>query len=170
MKKSLLSTLVVLALCGAGSVLAQGGPGGERQGRGEPSMRGDGHDRQSPAGRRDDFHDRARHDRSPYRGQDDRGHYRGHDARDNRARDRPGPRGNAYGHDKRYARGVGPGYAYYPGVRLPPPYRTRQYVVEDWRGHRLSAPPRGYHWVQSGSDYLLVAITTGIILQLLLGN
>jgi Ni/Co efflux regulator RcnB len=43
-------------------------------------------------------------------------------------------------------------------------------VVEDWRGHRLSAPPRGYHWVQTGADYVLVAIATGVILQLLLSN
>ena len=44
------------------------------------------------------------------------------------------------------------------------------YVVDDWRGHHLSAPPRGYHWVQTGSDYVLVAIATGVILQLLLSH
>jgi len=179
MRKSLLSTLVVLALCGAGAAMAQGGPGGDRQGRGEHSMRGDGHDRRGPPGRRDDVRDRGRDDRGQYRaqdgrdryrGQDDRGQYRGNGVRDYRAMDRPGPRGNAYGHDRRYARGVGPGYAYYPGVRLPQPYRTRQYVVEDWRGHRLSAPPRGYHWVQIGADYALVAVATGIILQMMLAN
>jgi len=43
-------------------------------------------------------------------------------------------------------------------------------VVEDWRGHNLGAPPRGYHWVQIGGDYVLVAIATGIILQLMLRN
>jgi Ni/Co efflux regulator RcnB len=42
--------------------------------------------------------------------------------------------------------------------------------VDDWRGHQLSAPPHGYHWVQNGSDYLLVAIGTGLIMQLLLSN
>jgi Ni/Co efflux regulator RcnB len=41
-------------------------------------------------------------------------------------------------------------------------------VVNDWRGQHLSAPPRGYHWVQTGGDYVLVAIATGIILQLML--
>lgn len=34
----------------------------------------------------------------------------------------------------------------------------------------VQAPPRGYHWAQSGGDYLLVAIATGVILQLLLNN
>lgn len=56
------------------------------------------------------------------------------------------------------------------GDRLPSEYRSRQYVVDDWRGHHLNRPPRGYHWVQSGNDYFLVAITTGIILQLLMNN
>jgi Ni/Co efflux regulator RcnB len=67
-------------------------------------------------------------------------------------------------------RGAGPNHSYYRGGRLPIEYRTRQYVVDDWRGHRLSAPPRGYHWVQTGGDYVLVAIATGVILQLLLNN
>jgi Ni/Co efflux regulator RcnB len=67
-------------------------------------------------------------------------------------------------------RGAGPNHSYYRGGRLPSEYRTRQYVVDDWRGHRLSAPPRGYHWVQTGGDYVLVAIATGVILQLLLNN
>lgn len=82
-------------------------------------------------------------------------------------------RGNAYGHDRRDdrdERGAGPERSFHRGGRLPPEYRNRQYVVENWRDHRLSAPPRGYHWVQVGGDYVLVAIATGIILQLLLNN
>jgi Ni/Co efflux regulator RcnB len=56
------------------------------------------------------------------------------------------------------------------GGHIPPQYRSRQYVVNDWRGHHLNAPPRGYQWVQVGSDYVLVAIATGIIAQLLLNQ
>ena len=67
-------------------------------------------------------------------------------------------------------RGAGPDHSWYRGGRVPPQYRTRHYVVNDWRGHHLSAPPRGYHWVQNGSDYLLVAIATGVIAQLILSN
>jgi Ni/Co efflux regulator RcnB len=48
------------------------------------------------------------------------------------------------------------------GDRLPSD-RHRQYRVDDWRGHRLSAPPRGYHWVQIGSEYALVANNSGVI-------
>ena len=67
-------------------------------------------------------------------------------------------------------RGAGPNHAYYQGDRLPYEYRHRNYVVNDWSSHRLSAPPHGYHWVQSGNDYVLIAIATGIIAQILLGQ
>ncbi|HEY4316585.1 MAG TPA: RcnB family protein [Herbaspirillum sp.] len=70
-------------------------------------------------------------------------------------------------HDER---GAGPSHSFRRGDRLPVQYRSRQYVVDDWRGHHLSAPPRGYHWVQTGGDYVLVAVSTGIILNFLLGN
>jgi Ni/Co efflux regulator RcnB len=86
-----------------------------------------------------------------------------------------GQRGNPHQNGQRGdphqgERGAGPDHGYYRGDRLPPEYRNRSYVVDDWRGHHLSAPPRGYHWVQTGSDYVLVAIATGVILKLLLNN
>ena len=72
-------------------------------------------------------------------------------------------------HDKHHdERGAGPNHNYYRGDRLPAEYRHRQYVVNDWRSHRLSAPPRGYQWVQTGGDYALVSVGSGIILQVFL--
>ncbi|GAB3648371.1 RcnB family protein [Ramlibacter alkalitolerans] len=56
------------------------------------------------------------------------------------------------------------------GGHLPHELRDRHYVVSDWRGHRLAAPPRGYQWVQVGSDYVLVAIATGLIANLILSQ
>lgn len=76
------------------------------------------------------------------------------------------PRGPGYAAE----RGVGPDFRYHRGDRFPPEYRGRQYVVDDWRGHHLNAPPRGYHWVQSGGDYVLVAIATGVIASILLNH
>ena len=70
-------------------------------------------------------------------------------------------------HDER---GAGPHHEFYRGGHLSPEYRHRQYVVDNWRAHHLSAPPRGYHWVQTGPDYVLVAITTGLIANIILGN
>ena len=78
--------------------------------------------------------------------------------------------GRRHEEEHRRGRGVGPEHEYYRGDRLPVEYRHRNYVVDDWRGHHLSAPPRGYHWVQSGADYVLVAIATGIIAQILLSQ
>jgi Ni/Co efflux regulator RcnB len=94
------------------------------------------------------------------------------DRRDNEARqpNRRDDRGRANNDARRDERGAGPNHAFRRGDRLPAEYRHRQYVVDDWRGHNLSAPPRGYHWVQTGGDYVLVAIATGVILQLLLNN
>ncbi len=71
---------------------------------------------------------------------------------------------------RRDERGAGPEHEFHRGDRLPPQYHNRQYVVDDWRGHHLREPPRGYHWVQSGSDYVLVAIATGVILNLMLSH
>lgn len=59
---------------------------------------------------------------------------------------------------------------YERGQRLPAQYRGRQYVVDNWRGHGLKAPPRGHQWVQSGSDYLLIAVATGLIAQVMLNR
>lgn len=40
------------------------------------------------------------------------------------------------------------------------------YVVRDYGHYRLHAPPRGYHWVRADDRYLLVAIATGIIMDI----
>jgi Ni/Co efflux regulator RcnB len=122
-------------------------------------------------------------------GGDRTGHDRADQAQQNNNRDsrrnqaRPAPRqrqdrsnrseqsrGRGAGNDRAFERGAGPDHAFHRGGRLPPEYRNRSYVVDDWRAHGLSTPPRGYHWVQTGADYVLVAIATGIILQILLNN
>ncbi len=51
--------------------------------------------------------------------------------------------------------------------------QARNYrVINDWRGYRgrhLYAPPRGYHWVRSGNDAVLVAVAGGVIGAVLAG-
>lgn len=107
-----------------------------------------------------DRNSHGQHDRSDRDG--DRDHGKRYNQRDNHAR----------GHDngRHNGRGAGPQHNFYKGERISSEYRHRQYVVSDWRGHRLSAPPRGYHWVQTGPDYVLIAITTGIIAQIIFSN
>jgi Ni/Co efflux regulator RcnB len=60
---------------------------------------------------------------------------------------------------------------YKRGGYLPVRYRADRYYVTDWRTYRLRPPPRGYHWIRSdNSDFLLVAIATGIITDIVLSN
>jgi Ni/Co efflux regulator RcnB len=114
---------------------------------------------------RGENNDRGRNQQSQRGDQGNRGNQRGQqqqDQRQNQGRSNDQARGGE--------RGAGPNHEYYRGGRMPMQYRSNRYVVDDWRGHNLSAPPRGYHWVQSGGDYVLVAIATGVIMQLLLNN
>ena len=57
-----------------------------------------------------------------------------------------------------------------PGDQLPPEYRQRQFVVNDWRAHRLYAPPPGHQWVQpEPGNYLLIG-RNGEIVNMLVGQ
>jgi len=38
----------------------------------------------------------------------------------------------------------------------------------DYRSHHLRQPPRGYEWRQSGSQYVLAAVATGVIASIIL--
>ncbi|HEY8329595.1 MAG TPA: RcnB family protein [Rhodanobacter sp.] len=135
--------LIALALLTTGS-LALAGQGGHDRDR---DRRGQGH------GYADHRHD-GRHGDS--RRHDDRRHdYRRYDTRrydDRRYGYRDGYR--RYGHHPRWERG----HHYYGPT----------YVVRDYGHYRLRQPPRGYHWVRANNDYLLVAIATGIILDIAL--
>ena len=155
--RAVVSAVLALCLTASGLSLAQGYPGRNDRDQDQQSQRGERNDRRNDGGRASERRDHEA--RQPQRrdSQD-----RQWDRRDSQAR--------AYNQERRDHRGAGPNHQYYRGDRLPVYYRSHQYVVDDWRGHRLSAPPRGYHWVQSGGDYLLVAIATGVILQLLLNN
>ncbi len=40
----------------------------------------------------------------------------------------------------------------------------------DWRQHHLHEPPSGYEWVQSGNQFVMIAVTTGIIASIIAGS
>jgi Ni/Co efflux regulator RcnB len=64
-----------------------------------------------------------------------------------------------------------PGYRAYQwrvGHRLPRGYYDRHYYV-DYRHYRLPPPPYGHHWVRIDRDVVLVAIATGLVLDVLYG-
>ncbi len=150
-QKSVVSIALALMLATTGSSFAQGNSGRDRGNNDCPNGKCAGSDQRQRPGQ---------NARQPGRA----------DFQQRQVQPRYDMQQRQYNGVQREERGAGPDRSFYRGQRLPPQYRTRQYVVEDWRGHHLSAPPRGYHWVQSGGDYLLVAITTGIIMQLLLSN
>lgn len=136
-----------------------------------------GHDERHDGDRADQRHEQG--------GASDRGH--GEDRHDNRdARNGHDRRDEArYGHDDRrdearyqherrdehdvyYYGARGP--EWHRGGRLPAQYRDHQYAVDNWHEHHLAPPPRGYHWVQVGNDYVLAAIASGVIAQLILNG
>ncbi len=120
--------------------------------------RGDYRSQSRDHGRYDD-HDDDRYDRH---GRDDDRNYRRH-GRDRVVYVAP-----------RYAppRYVAPRYEAYPRWSRGARYNTRgyapTYVVNDYYGYGLRQPPRGYHWRRDDrGDFLLVAIATGIIAEVL---
>ncbi|MDP9900083.1 RcnB family protein [Variovorax ginsengisoli] len=50
-----------------------------------------------------------------------------------------------------------------PGQPLPPGYQGEAYVVTDWQSRGLYEPPAGYRWSYVDGQYVLAAVTTGII-------
>lgn len=61
------------------------------------------------------------------------------------------------------------GHRFQRGSYLPHQYRQNHYYVNDWRSHRgLYAPPHGHQWMQVGSEFVLVALATGLIANLLM--
>jgi Ni/Co efflux regulator RcnB len=56
-----------------------------------------------------------------------------------------------------------------PGGHVSQEYWGHQHEV-DWRAHHLRQPPRGYHWVQNGNNYVLAAVAGGLIASIVAAN
>ena len=100
-----------------------------------------------------------------------RGHGRGHDhgqqwddGHDNRNFDQRDGRWN-----ERRPEYNARGPEFYRGGYIAREYRGRAYEV-DYREHRLRRPPYGHRWVQVGADYVLIAIATGVIADIILSR
>lgn len=48
-------------------------------------------------------------------------------------------------------------------------YDGHRMVVHDWHHYRLHAPPPGYEWVQVNGQFMMIAITTGLIASIIAG-
>lgn len=148
--------LVMWIVCGAllvssTAVLAARPMGQDNQGQDE-------HQSQDNQG----HHDRGRDNQDRGGDREDQG--RRHDRQDRH------DRGSREDHHPMYDRGHREGW-YRRGGRVPSEYRRGSYVVNDWQREHLSRPRRGYHWVRGDNgDFLLVAISTGVILNILLNH
>ena len=90
-----------------------------------------------------------------------------HYGHDGHGHDDHGHRGGGHQYHGMYDQGRHEGW-YKRGGHVPQAYRGGRYVVNDWRGAHLRQPPRGYHWVRSDNgDFLLVAVTTGLIASII---
>jgi len=178
MKRILLTIAAVAAVAGP---MAAAASDASAQDRGGWDHRGDrgGHDRS----RGGDRHDGGRggYDR------DDRGGRGGYDGRHDNGRHNGWDRGdrwdngrhNGYYYNNRWSYGAPPSYYYgRPGYRpgytawrrggyLPSYYRGNGYVIQDYGYYRLRPPPRGYYWYRAGNDYVLAAIATGLIFDII---
>lgn len=80
-----------------------------------------------------------------------------------------------------YGYGRAPVYSREPAYRYAPVYAARSWRrgerfemsygrpcgPGEYTRYGLYSPPRGYQWVQSGSDFVLAALATGVILDVL---
>lgn len=57
---------------------------------------------------------------------------------------------------------------WHEGQRLPPEYFNDRYYV-DWRNNELPPPPYGHRWMRINGDFVLVAVASSLITQILLG-
>ena len=162
MKRLLLTIAAVASVAGPMALTASDAAAQDR-GRWEHNDRGRDWDR----GR---DHDRRDYDRRDY-GRGDHGRDRWDNGRHNgyyyNNRWSYGPPPAAYYGSPGYR----PGYnAWRRGAYLPSYYRGGGYVVNDYYRYRLRQPPRGYYWYRTGNDYVLAAIATGLIFDVIANN
>lgn len=121
----------------------------------------------------DDDHDRGRGPQPHYYHYDrdgrDHDRYREYRDHDDWRRDRDRDRWVHYHHEYRGYPGH-PGryevHGWHRGDRLPPPYWTTRYVVHDYDYYGLPRPRPGHCWVRLDNSFVLMAVTTGVILSI----
>ncbi|KRB60309.1 hypothetical protein ASE04_24885 [Rhizobium sp. Root708] len=59
-------------------------------------------------------------------------------------------------------------YKWSRGHRMSQAERRNMRDVRDYHRYRLSAPPRGYRWVQVNNDFLLIGSVNGVIANIVI--
>jgi hypothetical protein len=81
----------------------------------------------------------------------------------------PGPPPEAFNHPPGpppQAHWQGDGRRWHPGDH----YDGQRYAVQNWGYYHLRQPPAGYEWVQDGSQFVLIAVASGIIADIILNS
>lgn len=112
-------------------------------------------------------HDRdSRDDKRPYQSQQYKQHQDRNDQRRQAERRHDDRRHVSAKHDRNQH-----GAYWKVGQKVPDRYRGQHYVVQTWKKHNLHQPPRGYQWVSvDSSNYFLVGVATGVVLQAILNR
>lgn len=152
--KHLLYAAVVLGAALA-PIAASAEPGDHDHGRQED--RRDHGDERDRGGER---HDERHYDRGRPESWRDRDEWRGFQGARQGYWYAPG-----YGYERVEPRWRG---AWRRGGYVPGPYR--HYYVQDWGYYGLRPPPRGYRWVYADGNFLLMALTTGLIADVILNG
>lgn len=61
---------------------------------------------------------------------------------------------------------MGGGHSWHSGDR----YNGSRNYVRNWNEYHLHRPPQGYEWVQDGSEFVLIAVATGVITDVILSS
>ncbi len=162
MKRIILTLATIAAVAGPFASSAQARDRDHREDRWDRhEERWDRHQDRGRWDRREDRRDR-REDRWDRHSGWDRGQHNGYYYNNRWAY---GPPPQAY-YGQPYYR---PGYSSWQrGSVMPSYYRDR--YVNDYGRYHLRAPPQGYAWYRAGDDYLLAAIATGLIYEIINGN
>jgi Ni/Co efflux regulator RcnB len=150
--KTLSAFAVALTLLGSSAALAQ-----YNQNRDQNTY-------QQPQGRSDYQQGRDQNGNQQPQGRND--YQQGRGQNDNQGANRYQPQDGAQGRNE-----VRDNPHWSRGDRLPTEYRNNnQYVVSDWKNNHLRKPPRGYHWVQANDQYVLAAVASGIIADIIMAS
>ncbi len=75
------------------------------------------------------------------------------------------------GHDPQDPHAAEVHHDYQRGHRAPARFLGNSRMVSDYQRYHLHRPPHGYHWVRGDdNDFLLVAVTTGIVSDIVAGE
>jgi Ni/Co efflux regulator RcnB len=50
------------------------------------------------------------------------------------------------------------------------PQAERGYVIGDYYRYHLRRPPPGYYWYRNGEDFVLAAVASGLIFEVVAGD